>query len=74
MPILPTLCLTDLLTRVFPKLYKFSNVDNKGLRKEEQNKQKKKTPVGIEPKTSCDLLWCLANCVLSWLLVVSLNL
>ena len=52
-----------LILRVFPKLYKVGNNVNKGIRKEEQNKfsKRKVASIGIEPRTSCYLLWCLAN-------------
>ena len=44
----------------FPKLYKVGNGANDGLRRKEQKKSM--PPVGIEPRTSCDLLWCLSDC------------
>ena len=52
------------LIRVFLKLYKIGKVANKDLQVKGQNKFSKNSPVGIEPRTSCDLVWCLSNCTI----------
>ena len=52
------LVLVDVNNRSFPKINKVSNVTDKDFHKEEPNKSSKNklTPMGIEPRPSCDLL------------------